>query len=797
MAWKSKKEETKTATENLVQFEGTIDSIRYVGDNGFAILSVTPTDANFGMSFITVVGTLFEPRRNDKLTISGELIEHPRFGLQIKADRIQVILPDTEKGILNLLQSKDFLPGVGQKTAKKLYETFGSKVFDVLENEPEKLLDIKGISKKKLEKIVDCYQEKVDMRNILQFCATYGIPQSQGQKIYVAFGGSATNVLRRNPYIITEPNKGIKGIGFKKADAIAAKLGLPKDSPDRIAHGIFFEVNELAAKKGSTAVSRKSLIEESVKMMELPIEIVESYLDKLLAEANPRILEDELDGKPYIWNYYVYVREHRIAELITHLRDARSSVKMPLDIVRAIDRAETKNKIKLADSQVKALKTTLNNKFSVITGGPGVGKTTITRCLINILEDAGNKVVCAAPTGRAAKRMQEATGHKASTIHRLLEVTTDEDTDGCCFKRNADNPLMGDAFIFDESSMIDNYLMFCLLVAIPKDSMVVFIGDVDQLPSVGVGRILEDMITSKSVVVSRLSTIFRQAATSKIITVAHDVNKGHMPIIENNPTDDFFFLETDDCTRCSHKILKLVEHISAKFGCDPSKDIQVLSPKKGSEVGTARLNMLMQERCNPDVTLFRGRELAKEKQKKNIPLTADDEAFLKANIKTPMIMGKECIFAEGDKVMQIVNNYRKEVYNGEVGTIEAVYPTAKGEDICTVISYPDDNGKERPIGYTRAELFEQVALAYACTIHKSQGSEYPYVIIPMMPTFSIMLQRKLIYTGITRGKKLVVMVGDKESFQRAIDNYFKAVVGTRHTKLKYWLSHPDDMGVVA
>ena len=774
--------------KNLVKFKGVIDSIRYVAENGgFVILSVKPLDKSIGMNLVTVTGTMFEPHKKDKIEIDGEWNTHPKFGLQIKASRIQLILPETDKGVYNLLKAKSFLPGIGAKTAKVLSEKYGVKIFEILEKEPEKLLEVKGISKKKLDKIVKAYSEKVEMKEIFQFCALHGIPQGQGEKIYQVYGGSAVSILSRNPYLLTESNKGVKGIGFKKADAIAMKMGIPKDAKDRIIHGLLYEVNELTAKKGSTAVSRKELLEGAAEMMGISIESVEKCMSSMI-ESGKIITQDSLDGKPFIWNTKVYEREQGIALKILFLRDVRNGARLPHDRVHAIDVAEKKNNIKLADSQREALENTLNNKFSIITGGPGVGKTTITRCLISILEEEGNRVVCAAPTGRASKRMSEATGHKAGTIHRLLEY--DVETSG--FKRNSENRLEGDVFIFDESSMIDNYIMSCLLDAMPDDAMIVFIGDVDQLPSVGAGKILEDMIDSKGIAVSCLTTIFRQALTSKIITAAHAVNDGKMPDITNNPQDDFFFMEADDYVKCSNIILRLMGYIPKKFGCDPVRDIQVLSPKKASEVGTERLNMMIQEQYNPEVKVYRAQQMALSKQKKHLPLTEKDKSAINQTVHKPMIMGRECIFAEGDKVMQTVNDYEKLVFNGEAGVIQSVYPTAKREDICVVIEYPDETSKTgfKTVGYTRDELFREVTLSYACTIHKSQGSEYKYVIIPLMPTFSIMLQRKLIYTGITRGKTMVIVVGSKESFNHAVTNHFRAAVGTRHTKLKYWLSHP-------
>lgn len=780
------------SAENQIRFDGLIDSIRYIGDGGFTVLSVRPIGDSLGMNLVTVTGTLFEPHKKDKVEVEGIWFTHPRFGLQIKALRIQLVLPDTKEGVYALLKSKKFLPGIGAKTARVLSDQYGTKIFDILENNPKELLSVRGISTKKLEKIILAYAEKKEIKQILQFCAVNGIPQGQGEKIYEAYGGSAVSILSRNPYLLTETNKGIKGIGFKKADAIAMTQGIPKDSKERIVHGLLYEVNELTAKKGSTAVSKKSLVQESAEMMGISPESVEKQLSPML-ESGKQLILDNLGKNEYIWDTRVYNREQRIADKILFLRDAENWARLPHDHSHAVDVAEVKNGIRLADSQREALETTLNNKFSIITGGPGVGKTTITRCLISILEAERNRVVCAAPTGRAAKRMSEATGHGASTIHRLLEV--DPETGG--FKRNRNNLLDGSVFIFDESSMIDTYIMDCLLDAIPENAMVVFIGDVDQLPSVGAGKVLEDMIRSQAVAVSRLKTIFRQAATSKIITVAHDVNAGKMPDIPNNPDDDFFFIEADNYPRCASIILKLADYIPQKFNCDPFMDVQVLSPKKASEVGTERLNMLLQEQYNPEVKLYRAKQMAKEKQKKDLQMTSEDYNALRQYISTPMIMTNSSIFAPNDKVMQIVNNYGKTVFNGEVGIVRDVYPDAKKEDICIVVEYPDENQRTgvKSVGYTKDELCREISLAYACTIHKSQGSEYKYVIIPVMPTFSIMLQRKLIYTGITRGKKMVIMVGSKESFKNAITNHFRAAIGTRHTKLQYWLEHPFEITI--
>ena len=467
----------------------------------------------------------------------------------------------------------------------------------------------------------------------------------------------------------------------------------------------------------------------------------------------------------------------------------------------------------MADSQKDAIRNTLSSNFSIITGGPGVGKTTIIRCILYILSKYGNDVALAAPTGKASKRMKEATGQNASTIHRLLGTgrgmaTNDDDNEddnttenneqkkivNKLFLHDETNLLSSDVFIIDESSMIDTSLMNSLLRAIPDSSMVVFVGDVDQLPSVGPGKILEDMINSGVVTVSRLTTIFRQAQSSKIITSAHAVNHGKVPELDKNtPDDDFHFIERTDMNDCLDMILKLVDYIPKRYGCDPLWDVQVLTPKKASDVGTENLNMVLQMYYHPDVKLFRDKERIKEKEKRNELLTPEERFYRQTEIKTQIVKRGFKIFTEGDKIMQVKNNYKKDVFNGDVGQIIKIDENATNENEFALINFPDNEGNKY-INYSKNELFEQVVLSYACTIHKSQGSEYPYIIVPMMPTFSIMLQRKLLYTGITRGKKHVCIVGNRESLKQAVHDHYRKIVSRRKTKLCHWLKYVDKYG---
>ena len=775
--------------QEQVRFTGIIDCVRFnAKDSGWSVLSVHPLEGMMGYKTVAVAGTIFEPRQKDRIEIRGEWVTHPRFGRQIKAESISVIMPDTEEGICKLLQAKGYLKGIGKKTAERIVQAFGKDTFKILEHDPDRLLEVKGITKKKLADIKMQYAEKTHLRDILQFCAVNGIPQGQGIKIYEAYGGSAVSIISRNPYLLTETNKGVKGIGFKKADAMAMAQHLPKDSWDRLSHGIRYVLNECASKKGGTAVPREELIEASTEMLDVEKNQVVSTLGELLRENHPTIIEDVLDGEVCDWDSLMYATEKRIASKCHEIMNSVCRCKVPDKdgIDKAISEAESENGIELAPKQREALQVAISSNLSVITGGPGVGKTTIIKCLISVLEKNGNTVACAAPTGRAAKRMKEATGHDARTIHRLLEVSRNPEEEGM-FKRNEKNPLDEDVFIIDESSMIDTLLMLSLLKAIPSDSMLVLVGDVDQLPSVGAGKVLEDIIMSAAVPVVRLKHIFRQAAESRIITAAHQINEGKMPDMDNDPSGDFFFIETKDNRSCAATIMNLVKYIPEKFGCDPLWDVQVLSPKKASDVGTDSLNRMLQEYYIPDTGIARKKADAQMRKKQRLTAAPGDKEALSAHIDTEVTVGKYGVFAVGDKVMQTKNNYSKGVFNGDIGQILSIDESMKDKEGFAVIAFPNESGEMEAIPYTRNELFTEVSLSYACTIHKSQGSEYPYVIIPIMPTFSIMLQRKLIYTGVTRGRKLVCLVGTKDAMAKAVKDFYKHISSIRRTKLKYWL----------
>lgn len=793
-------------TENHfpVEFRGVVVRVMFNNtDNGWSVLIVHPEEnSGISMKEVAVTGVIHEPRCHDNVEIRGEWTYNTRYKQQqVKAEEIRVMMPETKDGIYHLLKAKGFLPGIGDKIAKAIVSKFGAETFTIIETQPERLVEIDGISKKKAERIAKAYGEKIKMKDILAFCAMYDIPQGQGKKIFEVYGSSAVTILKRNPYLITESHKGVKGIGFKKADAIAKSLALPPTSETRISHCLAYSLSELTARKGGTTVSRENLLEEATNVLEIETSLIEPVLNRMLEEklsSKVVLVKDDLNGVESVWRKSVYEKEKYIANKIIAIDESQyKKYRVPSNIEEAIISAEKEANISLADSQKNALRNCLSRSFSVLTGGPGTGKTTIIRCLIGILEKMGNSIALAAPTGRASKRMSEATGRKASTIHRLLGVggmaTEDSKDSKGYFDHDEENPLEQKVFIIDESSMIDNSLMASLLMAIPEGCMVVLVGDVDQLPSVGAGQVLEDIIKSGAVMVSRLDTIFRQAATSNIITSAHAINSGKMPTVMDSPDSDFYIINQEDNDACSRMILKLADYLPRRFGCDRLWDVQVLSPKKASPVGTEYLNRMLQDYYYPEVKMARLQWLAKDKQKRNEFLTPEEQQSLNMQFNTPMLIGAGGnILAVGDKVMQTKNDYAKGVFNGDVGQIVEMnvqLAKNKDDDNFAKVAFPDENDNSgwRWVSYSKKELWENITLSYACTIHKSQGSEYPFVIIPMMPTFSIMLQRKLLYTGVTRGKKMVCVVGSNEAIENAVHDKFKRIVSSRKTKLKYWL----------
>ena len=759
-----------------IKIHGTVEIITFFNkENGYAVLKVHPTFGYDGAEdLVTVICNTPSVQKGEELEITGEYIYHKKYGLQIKAENVETLLPNTPYGIYSLLAG-GFLPGVGKSTAKKMIEAFGTDLFDIIEQHPEALKKIKGLTKLKIGKIVEAYNEKKDVKNILTFCATYGISNNKALKIYDKHKGNSIKVIQQNPYSLTN----IDGFGFSIVDELAKKFGITNEDENRIKYGALYLLKtKINAGMGHCGFPKDAFLEAMMKELNVDHQLCEKVLNDMIADKKEnRIVVSDIEGIPFVFNSYLANAERLLANYLIQIKECKeSTVVLPPDIIVAIANAEKNNDDRtLAPSQKEAVIRTLNSKISVITGGPGVGKTTLIKILLNIYESMKNDVVLAAPTGRASKRMKEATGHNASTIHRLLEV--DRSHGG--FKRNEENPLEGDIFIFDESSMIDTALMTSLVRAIPKTASVIFVGDVDQLPSVGAGQVLSDLINSQAFTVSKLTEIFRQEKISKIITNAHNVNNGRMPDLTNDITSDFFYVKADEPDICANMIVKMIKkNIPNRWHFDPVNDIQVLCPMKSSGCGTEALNKRLQEELNPYMAT-----IIKKDRLKDLPfntLTLEDRQFLQDNEKDiPIIRGKVRAFTIHDKVMQIKNDYDKGVFNGDVGFIDSIN-IHKSE---VTIAFPEED-TSKLVTYNFKELNE-IILAYACTVHKSQGSEYPVVILPIMNQHYMMLQRKLLYTGITRGKKLVILIGQPEAIHRAVigkKNEFH-----RYTKLKTWL----------
>ena len=710
---------------------GIVERVTYHNEeSGFCVLRVK---ARGHRDLVTVVGHSAAIAAGEWITATGEWFNDRTHGLQFKARFLKTTPPTTAEGIEKYLSS-GMIRGIGPVYAKKMVKAFGEQVFDIIEANPERLREIDGIGVVRAQRITAAWAEQKAVREIMVFLHSNGVGTARAVRIYKTYGADAIQVMTDNPYRLA---RDIRGIGFRTADAIAMKLGIEKTAMIRVRAGISYALTE-AMDQGHCGLPVEELAPLAVELLDVPKELIQTALDLELAEG--AVIADAVGETRCIFLAGLYRSEQAIAErLRTLVRD-----KLPwawIDPDKALPWIEQKTGLSLAPSQREAIRLALMAKLMVITGGPGVGKTTIVNSILRILAAKGVNLLLCAPTGRAAKRMTEATGFEAKTIHRLLEV----DPKGGGFKRNAENPLDCELLVIDETSMVDVPLMHALLKALPDSSALLIVGDIDQLPSVGPGQVLADIIQSEAIPVMRLTEVFRQAAESRIITAAHRINKGQMPDLARPEGDsDFYFVNAADPEAAVPLIVDLVKNrIPNRFGFDPIRDVQVLCPMNRGGVGARSLNIELQAALNP----------AKEQKVERFGWT----------------------FAPGDKVMQIENDYEKEVYNGDVGYIDAV-------DLDTGELIASFDG--RPVTYGFGEL-DTLVPAYAATIHKSQGSEYPAVVIPVMTQHYAMLQRNLIYTGITRGKKLVVIVGQAKAVAIAVKN----VSGRRRwTKLKEWLS---------
>jgi len=698
-------------------------------ENGFCVLRVK---ARGRRDLVTVVGHAATISPGEWITASGEWVNDRTHGQQFKTRFMRTSAPTSIDGIEKYLSS-GMIRGIGPVYAKKMVRAFGEKVFDIIEADPGRLREVDGIGPVRARRITAAWAEQKIVREIMVFLHSHGVGTGRAVRIYKTYGSDAVQVMTENPYRLA---RDIRGIGFKIADAIAMKLGTERTAMIRVRAGISYALTE-AMDDGHCGLPTEELGPLAVELLEVSKELVQTALDLELAER--AVIADAVGDTQCVFLAGLYRAEKVIAERMLCLVNGR--LPWPyIDPKKALPWIERKTGLSLAESQVAALRLALLSKVLVITGGPGVGKTTIVNSILRILAAKGMTLLLCAPTGRAAKRMTEATGFEAKTIHRLLEVGPR----GGGFKRDGNNPLECDLLVVDETSMVDVLLMQALMRAVPDNAALLIVGDIDQLLSVGPGQVLADVIASGAVPVVRLTEVFRQAARSRIITSAHRINHGLMPDLSRPEGDsDFYFVQADEPETAIPRIIELVKtRIPQRFGLDPIRDIQVLCPMNRGGVGARSLNIELQAALNP----------ARERKVERFGWT----------------------FAPGDKVMQIENDYDKEVYNGDIGYLDDVDPDA-GELTATFDG--------RAVTYGFGEL-DTLVPAYAVTIHKSQGSEYPAVVMPMMTQHYAMLQRNLLYTGVTRGKKLVVLVGQKKAVAIAVRN----VSGRRRwSKLKEWL----------
>ncbi|WP_211108605.1 SF1B family DNA helicase RecD2 [Azospirillum baldaniorum] len=699
-------------------------------ETGFCVLRLKVRGQR---DLVTLVGHAATIGAGEFVQASGAWVNDRNHGLQFKADFLRATPPTTVEGIEKYLGS-GLIRGIGPVYAKKMVKAFGEAVFDVIEQEPDRLRQVTGIGPKRAQRIIAGWADQKVIREIMIFLHSHGVGTSRAVRIFKTYGPDAIQLITENPYRLA---RDIRGIGFKTADAVAARLGIEKTAMIRARAGIGYALAE-ATDQGHCGVPVAELIPLAVKLLEIDASILETAAE--LERQDGAVVADSLGGEPCLFLASLYRAEQAIAERLRRL--AGGPVPWPeIDAEKAIPWVEAKAEITLAEGQREALRQAATSKLLVITGGPGVGKTTLVNSILTMLKAKGVSIALAAPTGRAAKRLSESTGLEARTIHRLLE--TDPQAGG--FKRDETNPLDCDLLVVDETSMVDVPLMNALLRAVPGRAALLLVGDVDQLPSVGPGQVLGDVIGSGAVPVVRLTEIFRQAATSRIIVNAHRINAGQMPEMPKTGEDsDFYFVEAATPEAGVAKLIEMVrDRIPRRFGADPVRDVQILCPMNRGGLGARSLNIELQRVLNP-------------------PGESRVERF-------------GWTFGPGDKVMQVENNYDKEVYNGDLGIVSAVDP----EEGTLTATFDG-----RPVTYDFGEL-DEIVLAYATTIHKSQGSEYPVVVIPVVTQHYTMLHRNLIYTGVTRGKRLVVMLGQRRALAMAV----RGTQGRRRwTKLGEWLA---------
>jgi len=689
---------------------GVVERITYQNEeNGFSVIKVKSKGYS---DLVTVVGNLAAVNVGAIIRLKGEWKMDSKYGKQFAAQDYRETVPATVAGIEKYLGS-GLIKGIGPVYAKRIVQHFKEDTLRILEEEPDCLVEVEGIGQKRVEMIKKAWQEQKEIKNVMLFLQSNGVSTAYAVKIYKTYGNESIEIVKANPYRLADD---IWGIGFKTADKIARQMGFDKNSFERCRSGIVYVLNELS-NDGHCYAERQQLVEEAERMLEIERSLIDVTLDRMIEDKTVIFDAGEAVFLPPFYHSELGTAK-RIKEILSE-----KSLYHTADVDSIIENIQRQHKISYDQVQKDAIKTAAASKFMVLTGGPGTGKTTTTLAIIHVFQRLGANVFLAAPTGRAAKRMSEATGMEAKTIHRLLEYQPAQG-----YKKNGDNPLECDVLIIDETSMVDIILMYNLLKAVSNETVVILVGDVDQLPSVGAGNVLKDIIDSGMVNVVRLTRIFRQARGSAIITNAHKINKGEFPELKGGRESDFFFISEEEPS----KVVQIIRELCAKrlptyYQADTVSDIQVLCPMQRGETGAANLNAVLQEALNPAGIAFK--------------------------------YGGS-IFRLGDKVMQIKNNYDKNVFNGDIGIITQM----DIEERTLVISF-DGN----PVDYDATEL-DEVVLAYATTVHKSQGSEFKIVVAPLTTQHYMMLQRNLLYTCVTRAKKVLVLVGTKKAVAMAVRN---------------------------
>jgi exodeoxyribonuclease V alpha subunit len=699
----------------LEHLAGSVERVTFHSEEtGFCVLRVKVRGQR---DLVTVVGTAPTIAPGEYIEGTGWWVNDRTHGRQFKTTQLRVVPPTTLEGIERYLGS-GMVKGIGPHFARKLVQAFGAEVFDVIEQTPNRLQELDGIGPKRTARVVTAWAEQKIIHDIMVFLHSHGVGTARAVRIYKTYGTEAMARVQENPYRLALD---IHGIGFKTADTLAQRLGIPRDAVIRAQAGVR-HVLQTFADEGHCAVVQAELIEAATTLLEIPETTVAQAITLEVQEE--RLVADTIDGQPCLLLAPLYRAEVEVATRLRHLVEG-----VPpwgaIDPAKAIPWVEQQTGRTLAPSQRVAVAQVLTGKVTVITGGPGVGKTTIVTSILQALRAKRMRVLLCAPTGRAAKRLSEATGLEAKTVHRLLEF----DPKGMGFLHNATNPLAADLVVIDEVSMVDVVLMAQLLRAIPAPAAVLMVGDVDQLPSVGPGAVLADIIASGRMPTMTLTEIFRQAASSAIIVNAHRINRGQMPVTPEDGESDFYVIPADTPEDIQAKLLRVVtERMPQRFGLHPIRDIQVLTPMNRGSLGARTLNEVLQAALNPEAT--------------------------------PRVTKFGWTYAPGDKVIQTLNDYDKDVFNGDIGHVVRV----DLEEGVVVISF---DGRE--VTYDVAEL-DEVALAYATTVHKSQGSEYPAVVIPLATQHYPMLVRNLLYTGVTRGKRLVVLIGQPRACALAVRN---------------------------